>query len=158
MRPITTAQLTKIHVLLNQFGIIDDKAALISQFTDGRETSSKKMTFKEAQILLQHLTKFDPLDKMRKKIFALAYVAKIIYGDTAADKKMNAAKLNMFLREKGAIKKELNKMNKADLIKVVNQFSQIVKHKDESKISKSTKNMLDELGISTSKKGAVNPL
>ena len=30
IRPITTAQLSKIHVLLNQFGIMEDKADLVS--------------------------------------------------------------------------------------------------------------------------------
>ncbi|MEO7488822.1 MAG: hypothetical protein ABIU77_17055 [Ferruginibacter sp.] len=158
MRPITTAQLSKLHVLLNQFGIIEDKADLVNQFTNGRETSSKRMTFHEARILLQHLSRFDPLDKMRKKVFALAYVARIIYGDTPDDKKMNAAKLDKFLREKGAIKKHLNTMNKDELIKVVNQFSQIVKHNAYNTISKNTKIMLSEIGIVTSKRGAVNPL
>jgi|GEM_PF-1418352 len=158
MRPITIPQLSKIHVLLNQFGIIEDKAELVSQFTNGRETSTKKMTFDEAKNLLQHLSKFDPLDRMRRKVFALAYVAKIIYGDTREDKQMNVAKLNMFLREKGTVKKDIHKMKKDELIKIVNQFSQIVKHKDESKVLKETKNMLGGLGISTSKKGAINPL
>ncbi len=151
MNMINKQQLTKIHVLLNQFGIMDDKAELVNQFTNGRETSSKQMTFNEARNFLTHLSKFDPLDKMRRKVFALAYSANIIYGDSKEDRQMNIAKLNMFLREKGAVKKELNKMNKDELVKVVNQFSQIIKHKEESTASKNTKSMLDEIGISTTK-------
>lgn len=152
LRPITTAQLSKIHVLLNQFGIIEDKADLVSQFTNGRETSSKKLTFNEAKSLLQHLCRFDPCDRMRKKVFSLAYEAEIIYGDTPADKKINAAKLNMFLNNAGTVKKDLNKMRIDELIKVVNQFCMIIKHKAESKINKSTTQMLSELGIATAKK------
>lgn len=158
MRPINGAQLTKIHVLLNQFGLMSDKADIIRQFTNGRETSSKQMTFNEASDLLQHLSKFDSLDLMRRKIFALAYSAGMIWGDSKEDKQINSAKINIFLKEKGTIKKDLNKMNKAELIKVVNQFIQINKHKEESKISKETKSMLSEVGISTSKNGAINPL
>ena len=153
IRPITTAQLSKIHVLLNQFGIMEDKADLVSQFTNGRETSSKKLTFNEAKSILQHLSRFDPCDKMRKKVFSLAYEAEIIYGDTQADKKINAAKLNMFLLHSGTVKKELNKMSKDELKKVVNQFYMIIKHKEESKVNKNTTEMLSGLGISTAKKG-----
>jgi hypothetical protein len=158
LRPITSQQLAKFHVLLNQFGIIEDKAELVKQFTNGRETSSKKLTFDEAKSILHYLSKFDPCDKMRKKVFSLAYQAKIIYGDTKEDKQMNNAKLNSFLLEKGTVKKELNKMSKAELVKVVSQFSMIVKHQGESGIAKNVKNMVAELGIVTTRKGAKNPL
>lgn len=158
MKLVTRPQLTKIHVLLNQFGIMDDKAELVRQFTNGRETSSKQLTFYEAKNLLLHLSRFDPLDKMRKKVYALAYNANIIYGDTPEDKKINTAKLNMFLKERGTVKKELNKMNNADLVKVITQFQQIIKHKEESKASKATKSLLHELDIQTAIKRTIKPL
>lgn len=156
LRPVTTPQLTKIHVLLSQFGITEDKADLVSQFTNGRETSSRKLTFDEAKSLLQHLSRFDPSNKMRRKVFALAYTAGIIYGDTPQDKKINIAKLDMFLKEKGTVKKALNKMSNEELIKVVNQFTAIKKNNDLSAIAKGTRSMLNEIGISTSNKRISN--
>ncbi len=153
LRPITPQQLTKIHVLLNQFGLIADKPEIIKEFTNGRETSSKKLTFDEAKGLLAYLSQADPLDRMRRKVFALAYDAGLIWGDTKEDKQMNIAKLNKFLLEKGTVKKELNKMNHQELSKVVSQFTMIKKHNQESVVSKDTKEMLSSLGIATTKKG-----
>lgn len=158
MQPISNAQLKKIHVLLRQFGVMEDKKELVLQFTNGREESSRKLTMEEAKNLLSHLSQYDPLDRMRRKVFALAYSADIIWGDSKENRQINIAKLNMFLREKGTVKKDLNKMNKVELIKVIGQFEQIKKHKQESKASKETKNMLGELGILTSNKRAKNPL
>lgn len=143
----TKPQLSKIHLLLVQLNILDQKADLVFEFSNYRATSSRDMSKDEATDLIKHLTKFDPLNKMRKKVFALAYVAGIIYGDTWEDKKMNAAKLNLFLRERGTVRKELSKMNKEELVKTVTQFEQIGKHKNESQASKATKSVLDELGI-----------
>jgi len=149
MKPVNRPQLSKIHVLLNQFGILDDKAELVRQFTNGRETSSTQLTFNEARALITHLSKFDPLDKMRKKVFALAFSTGIIYGDSPDDRKMNVAKLNMFLRERGAVKKELNKLSKDELVKVVNQFSAMTKNIELSQAGKTTKSMLNDIGITT---------
>jgi hypothetical protein len=95
---------------------------------------------------------------MRRKIFALAYDADIIWGDTKEDKQMNIAKLNKFLVDKGTVKKELNKMNHQELVKVVSQFTMIKKHNQASIVSNDTKEMLSSIGISTSKKGAKNPI
>lgn len=158
MKPVTKAQLTKLHVLFNQFGIINDKQYIVKEFTNGRETSSRQLTFDEAKSILTYLSKHDPLDMMRRKIFALAYDAKIIYGATKEDKQMNIAKLNMFLREKGTVKKELNKMSKDELVKTISQFSMIIKHQGESSIAKDIKNMVADLGIATTRRGAKNPL
>lgn len=143
----TKPQLSKIHVLLGQMNLLEAKANLVSQFTNGRETSSKEMTMSEAKNLLGHLSEYDPNDRMRKKVFALAYEAGMLYGYSTEDKLMNSAKLDKFLREKGTVKKTLNKMSKAELGKTVSQFQQIVKHKEESSANKAVAAMLGELEI-----------
>jgi hypothetical protein len=147
MQKVTKAQLSKIHVLLNQLDLIADKQHIIFQFTNGRETSSKAMTLNEATELIRHLSASDPCQKMRQKIFALAYDAGIIWGHTNEDKKMNAVKLNQFLSFRGAVKKELNSMNKNELVKVVTQFEYIVQHKEQTEANKATKFLLKELSI-----------
>lgn len=147
MNNATKPQLSKIHVLLNQLNIMDMKATLVSEISNGRVSSSKDLTVNEAAELLRYLSQYDPCDRMRKKCFALAYNAGIIYGETPDDKKMNTAKLNMFLKDRGAVKKELHSMTYPELVKVVTQFEMIVKHSGETGANKATKSLLDELGI-----------
>lgn len=146
-QPINKAQILKIHVLLSQMKLMEQKVDFIYQFSNGRVTSTKELTNQEATDLIKHLSKYDPCDKMRKKVFALAYEAGIIWGETLEDKKMNAAKLNMFLRDRGTVKKDLSKIKSEELIKVVSQFQQIIKHNEFTMAGKATKNMLAELSI-----------
>jgi hypothetical protein len=147
MLQITKPQLAKIHVLFHQLGLMDSKKELVRKFSNERTESSRELTMYEAKGLIEALSKFDSCDGMRRKVFALAYEAGIIWGDTNEDKKMNAVKLNQFLLRQGAIKKEIGKMGYQELIKTVNQFSQIIKHKEESLAAKQTKELLNELQI-----------
>lgn len=142
----------KLHVLFNQLGLMDSKVEFVYNVSGGRATSTKDLTMDEARRLIEHLAKFDGNDKMRKKVFALAYEAGIIWGDTPEDKKMNAAKLDKFLKERGAVKKSLNALNKEELIKVVSQFAQVKKHTDYSNAGKAAKSVLNELGIASTNK------
>ncbi len=151
MKPITAEQLKCLNTLVSKQGISkDDKMIMVSGFSEGRVTSSKDLFFSEALAMIKHLKEFDPNDKMGKKVFALAYEAGIIYGDTWEDKKMNAAKLDMFLLKNGTVKKKLIAMRREDLIKIINQFQQIVKNMGETKANKITKSVLNELHITTS--------
>ena len=152
MIPITKAQITKIHVLFSQMNLLEDKKEFVKQFSNGRVTSTKDMEINEARGLLKYLSDYDPLEAMRRRVFHLAYDAGIIYGATPEDKRMNSAKLSKFLKERGAVKKELNKMDKAELQKTVGQFQQIIKHNEINAAGKVTKNLLDELNIPTVKK------
>jgi hypothetical protein len=147
MKPITKPQLAKIHVLLNQLNLIGDKGNIVYQFTNGRTESTREMSQQEATALLKYLSVFDPCDKMRKKVFALAYDANIIYGDSPEDWKMNIAKINAFLKERGTVKKDINKMNKTELAAVVSQFEQIKKHNENTSAARITASMLTDLNI-----------
>jgi hypothetical protein len=150
MKNITKDQLSKLHVLLNQLGLMADKKEIVRHYSNGRTESSKELTIAEAGALIGALAGNDGNDRMRRKIFALAYDAGIIYGDTPEDKKMNAVKLNQFLLKSGTVKKELNKLQYNELVKTVTQFTQIVKHKGESVAAKQTKSLLEELNITSS--------
>ncbi len=150
MKRITTDQLKKLHVLLNQLGLIADKKQIVQHYSKGRTDSSKELTIAEAGALISALAGNDGDDRMRRKVFALAYEAGIIYGDTPEDKKMNAIKLNQFLLKSGTVKKELNSLTYNDLVRTVSQFTQIVKHKGESTAAKQTTSLLNELNINSS--------
>ncbi len=97
----TNAQIVKIHILLSQLNLMDSKNELVARFSNGRTVSTKEMTLTEASDLIKALAQYDPCDKMRRTVFALAYEAGIIWGDTLEDKKMNTIKLNQFLLTRG---------------------------------------------------------
>ena len=144
---ITPKQLSKLHTILSQTGMTEHKRQLIYEVSAHRTTSSKELTYTEVNQLIDYLEDLSGLDKMRRKIFALAYDAGIIYGDTPDDKKMNAAKLNKFILDRGTVKKELSRMNKAELSKTASQFASIVRHNIQSKQSKAVNQLLDELKL-----------
>ena len=127
-KPINKEQLKKLHVLLGKLGWMDEKASIVEQITEGRTQSSRELTFDEATSLLRQLVECSPAEKLKGIISQLAYRAGIVYGNTDADKKMNVAKLNLFLNERGAVKKDLNKMDYAELIKTHRQFEAIAKN------------------------------
>ena len=151
MKTATTPQITKLHALLNNLGLLDAKAEIIYNFTEGRTKSSKALTINEARILITNLAGYDPSERLRSLIFSLAYKAGIIYGDTPEDKKMNTAKLNLFLKTKGAVKLELNQMHYNELVKVHRQFEAIVKNvnkaTDNKNATKAVNNLLNEFNL-----------
>ncbi len=151
MEMITKPQLQKLHVLLTQLGLIEQKAKIVSITTYGRTESSKELTIQEGRYLIGQLADNDRDIKMRKKLFALAYEAGIIYGNSAEDKKMNTAKLNKFLKERGTVRKELKDLTHEEMIKTVSQFQQIVKHTHQTTANKATKALLDQLNIPVEK-------
>jgi hypothetical protein len=144
---ITPKQLSKLHVLLSQSGLLDQKKEMIYEVSGHRTTSSKELTYSEVNKLIDYIEGFSGMDRMRRKVFALAYDAAIIYGDSPDDKKMNTAKLNRFLLDRGTIKKDLSHMNKEELTKTINQFAAIVKHNEISQTNKEVKSLLNELNL-----------
>jgi hypothetical protein len=151
METINPAQLKKLHYLLNRLGWMDEKKTIISQITSGRTQSSRELSFEEGKELLKQLSEYDPAERMKSLIFSLAYRANIIYGSTGLDKKLNAVKLNQFLKERGAVKKDLNAMDYPELIKTHKQFEAIVKNvaraADNKQASKLVAGLIGELNI-----------
>jgi len=151
MQTATKPQIVKLHALLHNLGLKDQKADIIYNLTEGRTESSRELTIDEARRLITSLAGYDPNERLKSIIFSLAYQAGIIYGDTPEDKKMNTAKLNMFLKERGAVKLELNQMHYNELIKTHRQFEAIVKSVNAANENKqagtAVRNLLNEFNI-----------
>jgi len=151
MQNATKPQIAKIHVLLSNLGITEQKIEIVYNLTNGRTQSTKDLTIDEARRLITSLAEYDPCERQKSLIFSLAYQAGIIYGSTTDDKKMNTAKLNMFLKERGAVKKELNAMNFSELVKTHRQFEAMVKavkaSNDKKQVEKELRHMLNEFDI-----------
>lgn len=154
MKPLSKPQLSKIHVLLSQLGLMDDKKEIVNNFSHGRTQSSRELSFEEAKQLIIALSEHSPNERIKSLIFSLAYQSGIIYGSTGEDKKINAAKLNLFLKERGTVKKELNTMSYPELVKTHRQFEAIAKNTQASRDNKQAEKvvigLLEELNISTS--------
>ncbi|HTK20409.1 MAG TPA: hypothetical protein VL442_12865 [Mucilaginibacter sp.] len=152
---ITPAQITKVHVLLNQLDLTDNKREIIYQLTEGRTTSAKDLTLDEARRLISSLEGYNPNERIKGAIFSLAYKAEIIYGESETDKRMNTAKLNAWIKERGAVKKHLNEMNYSELVKVQRQFEAMLKNisisknrkANEAKAESAVKSLLSELNL-----------
>ncbi len=155
MESVTKPQLSKIHVLLIKLQLIDDKKAIIKQVTNGRATSSKDLTFNEAKFLIGKLCECDPTERIKTVINQLAFRAGIIYGDTETDKILNKVKLDMFLKNNGSVKKDLQKQTYSELTKTHRQFEAIVKgiakSKEHRQAEKAVRELLTELNLTPTK-------
>ena len=144
-KPITPAQIKAIHAILNKCGHLEHKAEYIKRFTGGRTDSCKCLTFDEArrfigltisamQVLKSYEVNLDEKQKVTlSAIWKIAWHMKIIYGDTQEDYEMNKAKLNLFCKERGTVKKNLTQMNLCELRKTHRQFEAMFKKYNEHK-------------------------
>jgi len=145
MQNVTVPQISKIHFLLNKLGMMDDKRTIVSNASSGRTESTKLLLFEEARQLIRDLVEFSPEERVKSIIFSLAYQAGIIYGSSQADKRINVAKLNLFLNERGSIKKDLNYMSYLELIQTRAQFEAMVKNIKKTVLNKEAGNVVSEL-------------
>src|SRR5690606_14473880 len=120
--------------------------------TDGRTNSSRELYYDEAKELINKLSTYDPRESHITAIKRLAFDAGIVYGNTATDWKINIAILNRFLMDRGCVKKELNKINLDELVKVHRQFEAIVNNnrisRDNKMAKTKTEQLLNELHLS----------
>ncbi len=147
-KPITKQQIQMAQVLITKNGLRDNKESIVQQFTQGRTISVKEMTLQEGKELIRWLVTHDPNQNMRKKVFSIAYDIEMIWGDSEADRKMNAIKIDNFLLARGAVKKKLTDCTREELVKIVNQFTMMRKHNEYTAAGKQTKQLLNELNIS----------
>lgn len=144
MEPITKPQIQKLHCLYRDLGI--DSKELLSTYTRGRTNSTAGLTKAEATELIQTLC--DDGEAKRKigsTIYALAYKAGIIYGETELDRQLNRVVLNGFLRERGTVKKDLEAMTLAELKQTHRQMIAVMKHNQQSNDNKAAKAATDKL-------------
>jgi hypothetical protein len=153
MEMATKSQITKLHILLNNLDLIDDKKAIISELTDGRTESSKALSLKEAKRLIALLCEFDPAERLKTLISQLAWQAGITYGSSDTYQLLNKAKLDMFLRDKGAVKKDLQKQSYPELRRTHKQMQAICKAAGKSRDKKAAEaavtDLLKELDLQT---------
>jgi hypothetical protein len=140
MRPINASELKKLHTLLSQCGLRDHKAELVREFTGGRTESSKQMTRKEAEGMIEHLeSHISPQetvlsrDKMVRKLFYLAY--EMGYDQPRSDiqhlmdrKEVVKQNLQGWLSGKHCkINRDLNQYSNDELRVVLSQFEAVHK-------------------------------
>lgn len=132
-KKITSAQSKLIHTLLSKNDLMQHKAVLCHSFSNGRTEHSSELTLDEAKSFITYLKNSDEGTSYVKRIFHLAYLSDIIYGDTDEDKAMNTAKLNSFLEQRGTVKKPLHQQNIKELKRTVRQLEAIL---DKTSIKK----------------------
>ncbi len=144
---ITKGQIKILHTLLSNHKLMGHKRELIASYTDQRTTSSREMNQHEAKEMIDRLSENDPFQKMRKMVFSLARQMGMIWGNTQEDHKMNAAKIDLFLKSRGTVKRPLNKLKYHELCKVVTQFRAMGQNREKQGFNKELKAILTEIGI-----------
>lgn len=156
MNEATKPQIQKIQILLRQLGLMDEKETILLSFSNNSTTSTRELSFNQAKMLLAFLCDYDPKEKQIKAIRYLAFRCGIIYGDTVEDRKINVAKLNLFLKEKGTVKKELHYQTLEELSQTHKQLSAIEKSmkgaKEKKQVFNELEGMLKDLNIPSSNK------
>lgn len=148
MPPITEQQLKLLNTLFRRHKLtVEEIQVMILKFSESRTAICKDLFNEEATKMIEHLKKLDPCVNLRKKVFALAYEAKIIEGNDSNDKKESSDKLDKFLLDTGKVKKHLSKMTATELVKVVLQLEQIIMENNESSASKAAAALFHELNI-----------
>lgn len=138
VKPISAAQIRLVYTLLDEQGLTEEKETMVHSISDGRTTSVRELNGMEAKLLIDRLKNTEGDTEKRKvefrAIYGLAWKIGIIYGDTDDDYRMNIAKLNMFCRERGTVKKNLTEQNLAEMRKTHRQFEAIYKkHSSKAK-------------------------
>lgn len=124
IRTITAQQLKALHATFRRIGMDDEaRHGCIHEFTSGRTQSSKDLTIREAQQLLDKLNPMD--DKARelqrkeaqmvfRDIYRLSFlIPQLNQGFTSANEEeyqMNVAKLNVWARKYTKARKDVTSM------------------------------------------------
>jgi len=137
----TNEQNRRLHALLNQTGLMDEKAELVKSFSAIGSLSSKDLLIDEATRLIKYLEEtlhvrssvpvapvnnLSELDKegnqMRRKMFALGYEM-----NWGKDQHTVKARLDDWCISRGEFKKALNKHSYKELARLITQFENVYK-------------------------------
>ncbi len=130
--PINKAQITAIQIARRKLGL--DEATyhdIISQYTDGRTTSSTTMLFHEAASLIDYFNRILPAsdkqkaDKMRKKILAQCHTIRWYIKGTS---NIDYESLDKWMVKFSYLHKPLNEYSYKELPKLVSQFKNVTIH------------------------------
>jgi len=132
---VNNGQITRMHVLLGLIGCAKDKEYkkdLVEQYTNGRETSTTKLTWKEAQDMISDLQRVADervsaadlkADRKRKRILYYAHQM----GYELPDGKIDMGWVNGWCVKSGYLHKALNDYTLAELSKLLWQMEQVYK-------------------------------
>lgn len=122
MSSINSAQMKRLHALLNELELMEQKSDLVLSATAGRSASSRELSYDEAQMLIGSLQdeKNKRIDPMRKKIIHLLCL--IGYVDDTG--KPNMKRINYFVQNRTGKnnpgKKQLSGLNAKETLAVLN--------------------------------------
>lgn len=140
-----------LHRLLAEANLTAEKAALATEFSQGRTARSSELTMAECQALIRHLENGLGLaapaptpeqqaatDRMRRKIISLAHDMRWHEPGT---QRADMARVNGWCQARGFGKKQLNQYTLDELRKLVSQFK-IVHKKYMDELAKTPPMML----------------
>ena len=115
----------QIHALLAKANVMEQKAAIVSSFSNGRTQSSRELSHAEAfemvKWLLTQVTDTTPCShKMRRKIISMAHQ---MHWHLPGTQQVDMPRLNTWCNTFGFGKKKLNDYTYAELPKLVTQFT-----------------------------------
>ncbi|MEL5894142.1 hypothetical protein AAE250_11625 [Bacteroides sp. GD17] len=148
-KPITPQQLKALHATFHRIGMDDDtRHGCIYNFTSGRTQSSKDLSMREAQQLMESLNPMD--DKARKMqmqearnvfrdIYRLSFlIPQLNQGftsDSEEEYRMNVAKLNVWARKYSKAHKDVTSMKLWELQDTKTQLEAFMR-REERKLKK----------------------
>lgn len=149
---ITSAQLKAMQTIFSRNGWnSEERHEFIENYTDGRTSSTKELTFSEVKALLRSFNGNEATEQRHQQKEAKELVAainKLSYGisflnkgfssDNIDDRKMNYAKINLFCRNRTVFRKDLTKMSVEELKEVHKQFEALHHKENGSKRRKKT--------------------
>ncbi|WKN42204.1 hypothetical protein [Tunicatimonas pelagia] len=156
----TSEQNRKLHLLLQDLGLMDEKPSLALEFSRGRTERTSQLSQQECRLLIDHLDQFASktvrsAEIMRRKVFVYCYaLGWISPARSPQDHAFNRTVIDNFLLKRGYRKKRLHEYTYEELPKLLNQFEQISKHNEASQHNKKVASMLQELNISVAAKVA----
>ena len=148
-KPITPQQLKALHATFHRIGMDDDtRHGCIYNFTSGRTQSSKDLSMREAQQLMESLNPMD--DKARKMqmqearnvfrdIYRLSFlIPQLNQGftsDSEEEYRMNVAKLNVWARKYSKAHNDVTSMKLWELQDTKTQLEAFMR-REERKLKK----------------------
>ncbi|MCK6649816.1 MAG: hypothetical protein L6Q66_09180 [Bacteroidia bacterium] len=126
----TAKQNGTLHALITKLGIDEEtKADLVAQVSEGRERSSRNLTYNECDKLIKHLQSLvsenhDKSNRMRRKILSICHEMKW----TLPGSKLDWNKINNWLLKYGYLHKPLNDYTAKELPSLVSQFEGLLNH------------------------------
>ncbi|MBO7438557.1 MAG: hypothetical protein J6U21_02655 [Bacteroidales bacterium] len=136
---MTTKFYKRFFALLTELGIVEERAAIISGFTNGRTDSSRDLSDLDAALLIKQIEKQygvdrerDNCEKLRKRLIGMSY------GCGKDAKFVIEWAENHGVKDKhGNLNKRLfNYYNTAELLTLIGVFTKVCKHYKEKENAK----------------------